>query len=255
MANVKDKSVVLTGGAGDIARVVAARFVDAGARVLLVDLDETKMQAVVAELGSDAVHYCVADVSSEEDTRKYIAAAVDLFGAVDVLLANAGIEGPVSPVAECDKAAFEKVLAVNVTGPFLGIKHVFPVMAANGGGSIVITSSIMGVSGSSGLAAYTTSKHAVIGLMRSCAVEGGEHNIRVNTVNPAPVEGRMISALEQGSMPDSPETVREGLEAAIPIHRYAVPDDVANLMLFLASEESSYLTGGVYMVDGGLSAS
>jgi NAD(P)-dependent dehydrogenase (short-subunit alcohol dehydrogenase family) len=91
--------------------------------------------------------------------------------------------------------------------------------------------------------------------MRSCAVEGGEHNIRVNTVNPAPVEGRMISALEQGNMPDSPGTVREGLEAAIPIHRYAVPDDVANLMLFLASEESSYLTGGVYMVDGGMSAS
>jgi NAD(P)-dependent dehydrogenase (short-subunit alcohol dehydrogenase family) len=136
----------------------------------------------------------------------------------------------------------------------LGIKHVFPVMADNGGGSIVITSSIAGVSGSPGLAAYNASKHAVIGLMRSCAREGGEHNIRVNTINPSPVEGRMIRSLEAGTMPESPDTMRETLTASIPLQRYAAPADVANLMLFLASEESRFLNGSVYMVDGGMTA-
>jgi NAD(P)-dependent dehydrogenase (short-subunit alcohol dehydrogenase family) len=254
LGNVTGKSVILTGGAGDIAKVVAAKLVAAGARVLLVDLDESNLQQTVATLASDNVSCCVADVTSEEDTQRYVATAVERYGGVDVLLANAGIEGTVCPVSEYDKAMFEKVMAVNVTGPFLGIKHVFPIMAANGGGSIVITSSIAGLTGAPNISAYGTSKHAVIGLMRSCAKEGGALNIRVNTVNPAPVEGRMISSLEAGFLPDAPEVAKEGMTSSVPLGRYAVPEDVANLMLFLASEESSYLTGGIYSVDGGMSA-
>lgn len=254
MATVTGKSVILTGGAGDIARVVAQRFLDAGAQVMLVDLNEDKLREITDSLGDKAVRYCVADVTAEDDTARYVAATLTAFGKIDVLLANAGIEGPVAPIAQYDTASFRKVLDVNLIGAFLGIKHVFPAMTENGGGSIVITSSIAGLSGLQGLSAYTASKHAVIGLMRSCAKEGGPVNIRVNTINPSPVEGRMIRALETGTMPESPDTVREMLTATIPLQRYAVPDDVANLMLFLASEESRFLTGSVYSVDGGMNA-
>ena len=167
-------------------------------------------------------------------------------------MANAGIEGMVAPLTDYDTAMFDRVMAINVRGPFLGIKHVFPVMAAAGGGSIIITSSVAGVSGVANVSAYGASKHAVIGLMRAAAREGGEANIRVNTVNPAPVEGRMIAALESGLMPEDTGAVRDGLEAGIPLRRYALPEDVANLMLFLASDQSRYLSGATYMVDGGM---
>jgi NAD(P)-dependent dehydrogenase (short-subunit alcohol dehydrogenase family) len=254
MITVEGKSVIITGGAGEIALAAARQFLQGGAQVLLVDLDEARLQAAAATLHSECVRYCVGDVTSEADTRAYVAYANEVFGKVDVLLANAGIEGEVAPVSDYDTANFRRVLDINVTGVFLGIKHVFPVMAAHGGGSIVITSSVAGVSGMAGLAAYNSSKHAVIGLMRACAKDGGEHNIRVNTVNPAPVEGRMIKSLELGSMPDTPEMMREALIESIPLHRYGLPEDVANLMVFLASEESRFLTGGVYMVDGGMTA-
>ncbi len=254
MAGVNGKAVIITGGAGEIAREVAARFLAGGARVLLVDINEDALRAAVAALGGDSVDFCVADVTSEEDTRAYVDKAVARFGRVDVLAANAGVEGAVAPVSEYDTDAFRRVIDINVVGVFLGIKHVFPLMARHGGGSIVITSSVAGVGGLPGLPAYTASKHAVIGLMRSTAKEGGPLNIRVNTINPSPVEGRMIQSLEQGTMPDAPEEVRSALIGTIPLGRYAVPADVANLVLFLASDESRFLTGGVYMVDGGMTA-
>jgi len=252
MGSLTGRSVVITGGAGEIARETARRFLDAGARVLLVDLHDEALQQAVAELDSEHASYCTADVTSEEDTRGYVQAALERNGTIDVLLANAGIEGPVAPVADFDAAAFDRVMAVNVRGVFLGIKHVFPIMAAGGGGSVVITSSVAGVSGSAGVCAYNASKHAVVGLMRSTAKEGGPLNIRVNTVNPAPIEGRMMRSLEQGLNPDDPGEVRESLLAAIPLARYGTPADVAGLMLFLASDDASYLTGGIYMVDGGM---
>jgi len=200
------------------------------------------------------VDYCVADVTSEKDTKAYVTKALESFGRIDVLAANAGIEGVVAPVSEYDTDAFRRLLDINVVGVFLGIKYVFPVMAEHGGGSIVITSSVAGVWGSPGMSAYNTSKHAVIGLMRSTAKEGGPLNIRVNTVNPSPVEGRMIESLEKASLTDEPEVVRKTLIDSIPMGRYGVPADVANLVLFLASEESKFLNGGVYMVDGGMTA-
>ena len=142
-------------------------------------------------------------------------------------------------------------MAVNVKCVWLGIKHLFPVLEARGGGSIVITSSTMGVKGSPGLSAYNASKHAVIGLMRSTALDGAAHNIRVNTVNPSPTETRMMRSLEAGINPDDAEAVHKQISASIPLQRYGEPEDIANIMLFLASDESSFLTGGVYMADGG----
>ncbi len=254
MNSVAGKSIILTGGAGDIGRAATQALVEGGANVMLVDRDESALRSAAAAYPETRVAHCVADVTSEEQTAAYVAAALEAFGRVDALIANAGIEGPVLPVAEYDTEQFQAVMNVNVLGVFLGIKHVFPVMAASGGGSIVVVSSVMGVAGGPGLSAYTASKHAVVGLMRSCSKEGGALNIRVNTINPAPVEGRMMRSLEAGIMPEDPEAQYAALREAIPMQRYAEPEDIAKMMRFLVSDDSAFTNGGVYLVDGGMTA-
>jgi len=181
-------------------------------------------------------------------------------GGVDIYLANAGIEGTLSSIPEYPIDIFDRVMAVNVRGVWLGLKYVIPVMRNRGGGSIVITSSTAGIGGSAGISAYVTSKHAVIGMMRTAALECAPLGIRVNTVNPAPIETRMMRSLEEmraAAADDSAVTlehIKRSFEARIPLQRYGNPEEVANMMLFLASDESSFCTGGVYMVDGGRSA-
>jgi 3alpha(or 20beta)-hydroxysteroid dehydrogenase len=148
---------------------------------------------------------------------------------------------------------FDRVMAVNVRGVWLGLKYAIPEIAKRGGGSVIITSSVMGVGGGANLAPYVTSKHAVIGLMRSAALEGAPLNIRVNTVNPSPVETRMMRSLEEGMAPGQSELAHESTRQRIPLGRYAEPDDIARVMLFLASPDAQFLTGSVYMADGGWS--
>ena len=192
------------------------------------------------------------------DNEAMVACAEERYGGVDVLLANAGIEGDVAPIADYDEARFDQVMNVNVKGPFLGIKAAVPALTRRGGGSIVITSSITGVRGSPGVAAYSTSKHAVIGLMRSAAKELAAANIRVNTVNPSPVETDMMRRLEGGFVGGESEeaaaAVKSQMAAQIPLQRYAEPEDIARVMLFLASDDSSWMTGSVNMADGGMTS-
>jgi NAD(P)-dependent dehydrogenase (short-subunit alcohol dehydrogenase family) len=254
MNRLEGKVAVITGGSGGIGVAAAERFITEGAKVFLVDLDEAALAAAAERLGSNVCSYCVADVSSKTDTERFIAQVVDEFGGVDILLANAGIEGEVASFLDCSDEMFDKVLNVNVKGVWLGARAVFPIMQARGGGSIVITSSVAGIKGASMLAPYSTSKHAVIGLMRSAALAGAEDKIRVNTVNPSPVETRMMRSLEAGISPDDTDAAHDMMSANIPLGRYAEPSDIANIMLFLASDESEFLTGGVYMADGGTSA-
>jgi NAD(P)-dependent dehydrogenase (short-subunit alcohol dehydrogenase family) len=254
MGRLEEKVAVITGGAGGIGIAAAKRFVAEGAKVLLVDLDEQALVEASNEVGSNVSAYCVADVSQKADTERYVQQAVDVFGGVDIYLANAGIEGLVTPFLEQTEAMFDQVMAVNVKGVWLGVQSMFPVMQARGGGSIIITSSVAGIKGASMLAPYVTSKHAVVGLMRSAALAGAEHNIRVNTVNPSPVETRMMRSLEAGMMPDDLNAAHDLMSANIPLGRYAEPADIANMMLFLASDEGAFMTGGVYMADGGSSA-
>ena len=180
--------------------------------------------------------------------------AEERYGGVDVLLANAGVEGDVSSIVDYDERRFEQVMAVNVKGPFLGLKAAIPAISKRGGGSIIITSSVAGVSGVANVAPYVTSKHAVIGMMKSAALECAPLNIRVNTVNPSPVETRMMRSLEEGFSPGEAETAREGMRANIPLGRYAEAEDIAKIMLFLASDDSDFVTGSVYMADGGSTA-
>ena len=188
MGRLDGKVAIITGGAGGIGKAAGKRFIEEGADVLLVDLDEQALADACAEIGSNRVSYFVADVTKAEDNQAMVQCATERYGGVDALLANAGIEGDVASILDYDEARFDQVMAVNVKGPFLGLKAAVPALAARGGGSIVITSSVAGVRGAPGVAPYVTSKHAVIGMMKSAALEFAGQNIRVNTVNPSPVE-------------------------------------------------------------------
>ena len=202
----------------------------------------------------------MADVTQPDQTQTYVNEAVNRWGGIDAFLANAGIEGSLSSIPDYPVDVFDRVMAVNVRGVWLGIKYVVPVMQQRGGGSIVITSSTAGIGGTADMSAYTTSKHAVIGLMRTAAIEGAPSGIRVNTVNPAPIETRMMRSIEEmrvAALDDTSVTVelaKQSFADRIPLQRYGDPTEVARLMLFLASDDSSFCTGGVYMVDGGRSA-
>ena len=251
MDRLKDKVAVITGGAGGIGRAAGALFAEEGANVLLVDLNESALKEAVAAIGSNRVSYFVADVTRAADNRAMVECATERYGGVDVFLANAGIEGDVKPIVEYDEDRFEQVLNVNVKGVFLGMKSVIPAMQARGGGSIVVTSSVAGVKGSPGVSAYVTSKHAVIGLMRTAALECASLNIRVNTVNPSPVETEMMRRLEEGFMPGSADAAKTSLAGSIPMNRYGTPEEIAKVMLFLASDDSAWVTGAVCMADGG----
>ena len=254
MGRLDNKVAIITGGAGGIGLQAGKLFAQEGAKVLLVDLHEDALKEAVQTIGSDAVRHCAADVTRPDHTQRYIQAAVEQFGGVDVLLANAGIEGEVQPITDYAIDTFDQVMAVNVRGVWLGLKYAAPEIAKRGGGSIVITSSVAGVRGAAGMSAYIASKHAVIGLMRTAALEMAAKKIRVNTVNPAPVDTRMMRSLEKGFEPDDPGRAKEMVSAMVPLQRYADPVEVARIMLFLASDESSYCSGGVYMVDGGMTA-
>jgi NAD(P)-dependent dehydrogenase (short-subunit alcohol dehydrogenase family) len=265
MARLTGKVAIITGAAGGIGRAASRLFVEEGASVLLVDLDETALRDAAdnATAGGGTASYFAADTTQPDQVQAFVDAAVERYGGVDVFLANAGIEGRVLPIPEYPIDVFDQVIAVNVRGVWLGLRSVIPAMQQRGGGSIVITASTAGIRGTAGTSAYTTSKHAVIGLMRSAALECASLNIRVNTVNPSPVETRMMRSLEQmraeqaeraGDATATPEQIKAAGAARITLKRYGQPEEVARMMLFLASDESSFCTGGVYMVDGGVSA-
>ena len=260
MARLEGKVAVITGATGGIGSAAARLFAEEGASVALVDLDEAALQDVVSSIGDDRASYTVADVTQPDQSETYVNEAVERWGGVDVLLANAGIEGTLSPIPDYPIDMFDRVMAVNVRAVWLGIKYVVPVMRGRGGGSIVITSSTAGIGGSPEMSAYNTSKHAVIGLMRCAAMEGAPDGIRVNTVNPAPIETRMMRSIEEmrvAAMDDARVTVevaKQSFAERIPLQRYGDPQEVAKMMLFLSSDDSSFCTGGVYMVDGGRSA-
>jgi NAD(P)-dependent dehydrogenase (short-subunit alcohol dehydrogenase family) len=253
MGRLDGKTAIITGGAGGIGIAAASRFIAEGASVMLVDLQDAPLAEAARSLGPKAAHFAV-DVTQDESAHAYVDATVQKFGRVDVALLNAGIEGTIGRLTDLPQSNFDRVMAVNVRAVWLGLAALMPVMKRDGGGSIVITSSTSGLRASPGLAAYATSKHAVIGMMRAAALEGATDNIRINTVNPAPIDTRMMTAIEQGRSPNNPEGARESARNSIPMKRYGDPAEVANLMLFLASNESSFCTGGVYQVDGGVMA-
>ncbi|HCO43008.1 MAG TPA: oxidoreductase [Gammaproteobacteria bacterium] len=243
---------LVTGAGAGIGQTVAHGLARAGAHVMLVDLAEGPLKAMCEQ--NPAFAYRCADVSQAQQMEACVQATQARFGGLDIAILNAGIEGAVTPITDYDEQTFDRVMAVNVRGVWLGLKYCIPAIAARGGGSIVITSSVAGLRGAENMSAYCASKHAVVGLMRTAANECAALNIRVNTVNPAPIDTRMMRALESGFAPDAPAAAKEQISQRIPLQRYGTPQEVADLMLFLAGPESRYCTGGTYTVDGGMSS-
>ncbi|SHG97545.1 NAD(P)-dependent dehydrogenase, short-chain alcohol dehydrogenase family [Flavobacterium micromati] len=252
MKRLENKVAVITGGAGSIGKITAQLFLDEGAKVMLVDLSEDSLKKTVEELNSEQVQHCVADVSKAVDVRHYIDKTVKLFGKIDIFFNNAGIEGAVKPIVDYPEDIFDKVIAVNVKGMWLGNKYALPQM--NDGGSIILTSSVAGILGSANMSAYIISKHAGVGIMRSAAIEAATRKIRVNSVNPSPVNNRMMRSIEEGVSSGNAADIQKEFEAIIPLKRYAEPEEIAKLVLFLASDDSQFITGTTQIIDGGLSA-
>lgn len=252
MKQLENKVAIITGGAGSIGKTTAKLFLEEGAKVMLVDLDEAILKQTLAELDHKNVAYCVADVTKATDVAQYVKETVKQFGKIDVFFNNAGIEGVVMPIVDYPEAIFDKVMAVNVKGIWLGNKYTLPQM--NEGGSIIMTSSVAGLLGFANLGAYVTSKHAVIGIMRTTALEAASLKIRVNSVHPSPVNNRMMRSIEEGASAGHGDEVKKQFEASIPLKRYAEPLEIANLVLFLASDKSQYITGTTQVIDGGMCA-
>jgi NAD(P)-dependent dehydrogenase (short-subunit alcohol dehydrogenase family) len=252
MRRLENKVALITGGAGGIGKATAKQFLSEGARVMLIDLKEDDLKEAQNELNSENVYYIAADVSKTEDVKKYAKKAQDLFDQVDIFFNNAGIEGVVMPITEYPVEEFDKVMAVNVRGVWLGLKFIIPLM--KDGGSILITSSVAGLRGTANVSAYVASKHALNGLTRTLALELAGRNIRVNAINPSPVDNRMMRSLEKGFSPDDAENAKSQFEQMIPLGRYADNKDISSLATFLASDESSFITGAIHAIDGGMTA-
>ena len=249
---MQDKVCVITGGAGSIGRASAKLLLAEGAKVMLIDSDGDALQKAAAEIGGDRVAWAAADVTKSDEVKDSIAGTVSRWGKIDVLFSNAGNFGVVAPVSDYPEDVFDSVLAVHVKGAFLAAKHALPQM--NDGGSIIITSSIVGVKGDPGVCAYVTAKHAQVGLMRVLAKEAAPRNIRVNTIHPGPVDKEFQLHVENNLSPALGRDATAFFNEIIPLRRHLRPEEVARSVLYLASDASSFTTGSLLMVDGGLSA-
>ena len=252
-SNFVGKSVVVTGAAGGIGAVTATSFAAAGAKVLVVDRMEDLGRGVaeaICQAGGIA-RFQLGDVSDEASVTSYVAAAVNHFGGIDVFFNNAGIEGKIVPIAECDVADFDRVIAVNLRGMFLGLKHVLKVMLPTGSGSIINNASVSALRGAAGMCGYIASKHGILGLTKTAAIEAAASGVRVNAICPGPIETRMMHSIEELTSPGDPGKVASQVIARNPTGRYGRPEEVAQAVMFLASDAASYINGVALPVDGG----
>lgn len=244
---------IVTGAAGGIGRAVSLALAQAGAKVAVVDLsvDQGEETArLLREAGGQAL-FVRADVSQAADVAAYVAATLAAWGRIDVFMNNAGWQGPIAALVDYDDELFDRVMAINVRGAYLGLKHVLPVMTAQGAGAVVNVGSLGSYVGTRNLTPYTASKHAVLGLTRSVALEVARKGVRVNAVCPGPVDTPMIRAIEAEQAPERAQDLRRQRSASIPDGRYAQPQEVANLMLYLASDLASHITGQGIEINGG----
>ena len=250
------KIVLITGAGNGIGRAAALGFATRGATVVVVDHDRAAGEAtagIIRQQGGKSM-FTRADVTKSADVQAYVKATVDTYGAIDCFYNNAGIEGSIAPTAEYDEDMFDRVMAVNVKGVFLGMRYVLPVMIAQGRGSVVNTASVAGLVGSPNMPAYVASKHAVIGLTKTASGEVGRSGVRVNAVCPGPIDTRMIHAVEAQINPNDPDAVGARYQQSIPIGRYGTAEEVANIVIFLSSDLAGNITGAQYVVDGGRTA-
>ncbi|WP_298372388.1 SDR family NAD(P)-dependent oxidoreductase [uncultured Bradyrhizobium sp.] len=242
------KVALVTGAAGEIGTATIQLLAERGARIVAVDRDSEGLARAFGKLPASAEALSiVADVSHEQDVASYVTRARDAMGGVHIFFNNAGIVGDIKPIPDYPVETLRRVLDINVVGVFLGLKYVLPVMRSQGVGSIVNTASVAGLMGGPHFAAYSASKHAVIGLTKSAALECAGSQVRVNCVCPGLIDSRMLSTIVNG-MP-----VEKALER-IPARRLGLATDVAAVVAFLASDDARYVTGASYPVDGGRTA-
>ena len=251
---LQGKVAVVTGGASGIGLACVTRLVEEGASVVIADIDAEAARAAAARIDPDGVRVVgvACDVSRRADCDAAVATAVERWGALDLLHANAGVPFA-GPFEEVDEPTLDRVLDVNLKGAFLSAQAAVPVLRERGSGCIVFTSSLQGVRARPGFTPYTAAKHGVVGLMRGLALELAPHGVRVNAVLPAPTDTPMLTRFLPG-MADDPEQAMERFRASVPLGRLAQPEDIANGVVWLASDEARMVTGHTLMLDGGITA-
>ncbi|WP_106769675.1 SDR family NAD(P)-dependent oxidoreductase [Paenibacillus faecalis] len=248
-----NKVAIVTGGGGGIGQLASIELAKLGAKVSVVDLNPdlgTQTVETIRNNGGEAM-FIKADVSSEDDVKNYVKETVDAYGTVDVFLNNAGWEGMMKSLVDYPVESFDKVMNINVRGVFLGLKHVLPIMTAQNSGTIVNTASLAALQATPNLSAYGASKHAVLGLTKTAAVESAPHGVRVNAVCPGFVNTRMFNSISEGLAPGAAENVKQKSVASAPNGRYAEPIDIVQTMIYLASDLSSHIVGQGIVIDGG----
>jgi NAD(P)-dependent dehydrogenase (short-subunit alcohol dehydrogenase family) len=243
---LNDKVAIVTGAGSGIGREIAYQLGAEGARVVVSDVSDGGGNETVARLrdkGTAAI-YVHADMSKAADNEALVAAALKAFGGLDIAVNNAGIGGASAPVGEYPLDSWDKVIAINLTGVFYGMRYQLPAMVARGGGSIINMASVLGQVGFRGSAAYVAAKHGVVGLTRSAALEYGPQKVRVNAVGPGFIKTPL---LEKNLTPEA----MKALEAMHALGRLGESPEVAELVTWLASDKSTFVTGGYYAVDGG----
>lgn len=251
MGQLDGKVVLITGGESGIGLASARLFVAEGAKVHLVGIDEARLTAAVEELGADDASSALADVTDEDAVRAAVASGVERHGRLDVLFSNAGISGAVSPIVDYPADVFSRTLAVHIGGAFHVLKHGLPHL--RDGGSVIITSSVVGLIGFPDLSAYVAAKHGQVGLMRSAAKEVAARGIRVNTLHPGPTSTPFQDEIEMTATGKSQQEAASIFDALIPLGRHTTPEEIARAALYLASDASAMVTSTTFAIDGGLS--
>ena len=243
---------VITGAAAGFGLAVSTRLAEEGARLVMVDRTADALHEAASKLSGLPV---VADVSQESEVDGYVRAAVDAHGRIDLFFNNAGIEGRMAPMTDLSVADFDRVWAVNARGVFMGLRSVLKVMKPQGSGAIVNTASMAAIKGAATFSPYIASKHAVLGLTKSAALEGAPFGIRVNCVAPGHIDTRMGRDLTAQINPEDPESVYRAVSESVPLgKRYGTATEVSNLVVWLLSPESEYVSGALYLIDGALNA-
>jgi len=253
--NFEGKVVLITGAAGEIGKQTARLFHENGAKLALVDIDKKALEDTAHELGLINYLLIQADVTDEEEVENYVEQTIEAYEKIDVFFNNAGISGKLAEITEVNTDDLDKAININIKGVFYGLKYVLQIMKRQNSGAVINTSSVAGLNGSLLLAPYSATKHAVIGLTKTAALEVAKYNIRVNAICPSPVDTELMSKLDKEKNPENPEKARENYSAKVPLGRYATAEEIANLVSFLSSDQSSFITGGSYLIDGGHTAS